>query len=164
MDPAGFVTARGIPGQCGPCGGVGTRDEAKADEHLEAVADTHDESAAIDESREGVAQTVADLVGEDATAGDVVAVAEAAGDRDDLEPVEGCRGFDESFDVRGVSRRAGLLPGEGGLLFAVNAGGPDDEDAYLCHGGIVPTERWDARPGDAAFFDSRRRASDNSGV
>ncbi len=70
----------------GPCSGSGSSRSARLDQHLEPVADAQDQLAGVLESRQALGQMVLDLVGQDASGGHVVAVAETAGDAEDLEP------------------------------------------------------------------------------
>ena len=66
----------------------GLGEEFGFDEDLEAVAYSEDDFLAVDELVEVVGEVMDDLVGEDFTGGDVVAVTEAAGDGEDLVVVE----------------------------------------------------------------------------
>src|SRR5207248_752698 len=63
----------------------GAGQKVSLDQHLKAVADSDDRLARVDEVANRVAQVMHDLVGEDATCGDVVAVTESAGDGENLK-------------------------------------------------------------------------------
>jgi len=80
--------------------------QAALDEHLEPVADAQDELAGGDEVVERLGEAVEHLVGEDLAGGHVVAVAEPAGDQEELEAVEFGGGFHESVDVDAFGREA----------------------------------------------------------
>ena len=81
----------------------------------------------LDEPVERVGEVVADLVGEDPARGDVVAVAEAAGNGQELVVVHKRRAFEDFVDVAILDGGAGELEGVGGFLVAVRAGGPQDQ-------------------------------------
>lgn len=109
-----------------------------ADEDLKAVADSQNGAAAGDELAKVVTQVVDELVAEDFSAGDVIAITEAAGDGEDLKLGEEPRLLDEAIDVRGLDGRASVSPGEGGFLVAVDAGGAENKDTEsAAHGGSV---------------------------
>src|SRR5436309_1558313 len=82
------VGGGGVPVDWVDAGGW-SGEEAGFDEDLEAVADAEDEFSVFDELCEGFFEVVDDLVGEDFSGGDVVAVGEASGDAEDLVVVEG---------------------------------------------------------------------------
>ena len=73
------------------------------------------------------------LVAEDSAGAQVVAVAESAGDAEDLELLEERGLFQQPVDVQGFGLRAGLLEGEGGFGVAVGAGGAEDQDVGRGH-------------------------------
>src|SRR5262249_22291653 len=53
--------------------------------YLESIADANDRLAALEKLADRLAQVMGDLIGKYATRGDVVAVAEASGDRENLK-------------------------------------------------------------------------------
>ena len=69
-----------------PCRVVAV-EQAALDEHLKAVADAEDQLAGVAKRGERVGQVMPQLVAEDAARGQVVAVAEPAGEAEDLELV-----------------------------------------------------------------------------
>ena len=78
---------------------------------------------------------VGDLVGEDLAGGDVVAVAEAAGEGEDLVILQPQPVAQEAVDVHAFSVGAGQVERMGGFEIAVGAGGAKDQRAGL-HAGI----------------------------
>ena len=68
------------------------------------------------------------LVAEDSAGAQVVAVAESAGNAEDLELLEERGLFQKPVDVQGFGLCAGLLEGEGRFGVAVGAGGAKDQD------------------------------------
>ncbi len=140
FDPAVFKFTLGVVGKGGGVPvvggelGHGAREESGLDEDLEAVADAEDELAVVDELSEGGFEVVNELVGEDFTGGDVVAVGEAAGKGEDLVIGEAGGVLEEGVDVEGVdgnifSTAAGEGEGVGEFAVAVGAGGAKEEDA-----------------------------------
>lgn len=77
----------------------GAREEVGLNQNLESVADADDGFTGFDESAEGVAEVVDELVGEDFAGGDVVAVAKAAGEGEDFKLIEGCGFFENAIDM-----------------------------------------------------------------
>ena len=73
-------------------------------------------------------QVVPHLHGEDLPGGHVVAVAEAAGDAEDLEVGQQGRLLQHAVDVQRLRLGAGQLEGPGGLLVAIGARGAEDQD------------------------------------
>ena len=136
VDPAVDESARGVPGERGalPCRVVAV-EQAALDEHLEAVADAEDQLAGVAERGERVGQVMAELVGEDAARGHVVAVAEPAGDAEDLVLVGELRASSQRLRWT-MSAAPPALEGERGFAVAVGAGSTEDKDAGG-HGGRV---------------------------
>jgi len=93
---------------------------------------------------------VDDLVGEDAAGGDVVAVAEAARDRQDLVPIQQGWLGEQLINVYELAGGSGLFEGERGFAVAVGAGGTEDEGSGLHR---VP----DSRAGQATVKESLAR-------
>ena len=99
-----------------------------------------DRPAGLDEPLERIAEVVHDLVGQDPPRGDVVAVAEAAGDGQDLVTVRCRSGFSQdSVDVHALGRAPGQFEGVGGFPVAVGAGGAEDEGLGLHRRVILST-------------------------
>ena len=107
--------------------------QARLQEHLEAVADAEHEAAAIAKAQQGVGQPGADFEGEDAAAGDVVAVGKASRDAEDLEVVGRRRLLGECPHVHPPGEAAGAFEGERRFMVAVGAGGTQDEGAGREH-------------------------------
>ena len=68
----------------GPAASFG-QEQLRLQQDLKAVADAEDQLAGVAERGERVGQVMPNLIAEDAAGGDVVAVAEAAGEAEDLE-------------------------------------------------------------------------------
>ena len=83
----------------------------------------------VAELPQGVAEEVAELVGEDLAGRHVVAVGEAAGNDEDLIAMQQGRLLAEAVDVDALGDGAGSLEGELGLAVAVGAGRAQDQDA-----------------------------------
>jgi hypothetical protein len=129
-DPLGHETAGGIVGQRARLS-AGTREQAGFDQDLKAIADADDRLAILDELTQGVGEVVNKLVGKDPAGGDVVAVAEAAGDGQELETVELLWVGEEGIEVKALGDGAGELERVGGFQVAVGAGGSEDQRAGL---------------------------------
>ena len=122
-NPAIFEFAGVVAGERGGgAGGVAGEQQVGLDQDLEAVADAEDQLAGVAERLQCVGQMMADLVAEDAAGGDVVAVAEAAGEAEDLEVGEFLRSFENAVDVEPLRRAAGQLEGVRSLFVAIGAG------------------------------------------
>jgi hypothetical protein len=109
----------------------GARQQLRLDQHLEPVADADHRPARLDEAAQRVRQVVRDLVGEDAPGGDVVAIAEAAGDGEQLVGVKQAGVLQQAVDVHQLRGRPGPLEGVNGLAVAVGAGRAEDEGLRL---------------------------------
>src|SRR5208282_6333239 len=82
-NPAVDETAAVVVGEGGGLSGSageGAGEKIGFDQDLEAVADSDDRFSGFDETAEIVGKMVDDLIGKDFSGGDVVAVAEAAGE------------------------------------------------------------------------------------
>jgi hypothetical protein len=75
------------------------------DQHLKAVANADHRLLGVDELAQRLAQVVGDLVGEDLASGNVVAVAEPAGDGEDLVNRAASPGFRATGSGGRVRRR-----------------------------------------------------------
>lgn len=84
---------------------VGDKD-TRLDENLEAVADTKDQLAGVTEVVDRVEKTTANLRRENASSGDIVAVAEPAGEAHNLESIDDRRIFQDTINVNPFRRRA----------------------------------------------------------
>ena len=74
------------------------------------------------------------LVRQDPPGRHVVAVAEPAGDAEDLKLVEQIGFIQQPVDVQQLDLAAGLCESKRGFLVAVRAGGSENEDVRLGHG------------------------------
>lgn len=163
--PAVFVSAGCVQGQGRANAAVVARQKAHADENLEAVADPEDESAALDEGAELVAEMMIELIRKELAAGDVVAVAEAAGDGEELIAIEGIRRGDELLDVNEVAIGPGALPREDSFLVAVDAGSAEDNDAGPSHAeSLASTPVMSRSMILSRRFDGESGGPDNRGV
>ena len=79
--------------------GEGAGEQVGFDQNLESVADSDDGFAGLDEAAYGVAEVMGDLIGQDFAGGDVVAVAESAGESEDLAIREDGRGCQDAVDM-----------------------------------------------------------------
>ncbi len=124
-DPAVLEAARVVPGERGRRAELFVRlqQNARFDQHLEAVADAQDQFAVGLEAGHFRAEVVLEVVAQDAAGGHVVAVAEAAGDAEDLELPETYGLAEQRVDVQRLGCSAGLPEGEGGFLIAIGARG-----------------------------------------
>ena len=138
------------------------------EQDLEAVADAEDELVRVQEPPERVAERAGQVPGEDHAGPEVVAVAEPAGDAEDLVAVERVRLLQHAEQVLAVADGPGGGEGAGGLLVAVGARGADDQDAGRGQGGgrkgeggrtCSVTVRDDVHPGHARREPSRRCCS-----
>ncbi len=109
------------------------RQEAAPDQDLEAVADPQDQAATVVEAAQGVAQDGAEPGREDPAGAQVVAVGEAARDRQDLESIERIGRLEQPADVPGLDLGPGPLPGGRRLLVAVGSGRSQDDRAWSSH-------------------------------
>ena len=76
-----------------------------------------------------IAQMVGDLIRQDFSRGNIVAVAEAPGKRQDLEIMHNAGVFQQPIDMHKFRRCAGPFKGMGGFAVAVGAGGAEDENS-----------------------------------
>ncbi len=112
---------------------VGLQEQPGPEKCLKAIADAEDELVAVAERAEGVVEKHPQLVGQNLSAGHIVAVREAAGDYQDLVLVEQPRVFAQAVDVDPFGGGAGLLEGELRFSVAVGAGCSEDQNAWLGH-------------------------------
>lgn len=134
---------------------------------MEAVAEPEDCAAAIDEFTEGIAEVLNELVGEDLSAGDVIAVTEPAGNGQDLIIGEEPRALDKTINVCGIGECTGLLPGVSGLFIAIDSRGAKHEDADVAaHGKSVADSGGEGMSGrgicDLWFFDLALKGFENT--
>src|SRR4029453_6094423 len=113
-------------------GAIG-QEHAALDQDLKAVADPQDQLAGVLESEQRVSQVMPHLIAEDAAGADVVAIAEAAWDAQNLILRSEPRIFEQGIQVHRVGSCTGRLEGERRFAVAVGAGGTEDEDVGL-HG------------------------------
>ena len=121
---AGRVVGEACPGSARSRIG---EQEARLQEHLKAVADAEDEAAAIAKCREAVGEPRPQFQRKDPSAGDVVAVGEAAGDAEDLKVVGERRLPRQGMNVHAAGDRAGPLEGMCRFVVAVGARCPQDQ-------------------------------------
>jgi hypothetical protein len=76
------------------------------------------------------------LMPQDAAGSEVVAIAEAAGDAEDLELGELVRLAQQGLDMEHLGLGAGCSEGERGVAVAIGAGGSKAKDAGLRHGNL----------------------------
>ncbi len=112
---------------------IGVQQGRRLHQHLKSVADAEHQFAVSLESGKLFGKMVLDLVAEDSARPQIVAVAEPAGDAEDLEPLEEGRILQQSIDVQGFGFRAGPLKSKRGFRVAIRAGGAKDQDVRLGH-------------------------------
>ena len=100
--------------------------QAGLQEHLEAVADAEDQTAAVAELCQGVGKPRLQFDRENPPAGDVVAVGEPARDAEDLEVVGKRRLLCQGMHVHPAGDRAGPLEGVRRFMVTVGARCPQD--------------------------------------
>ena len=120
----GDLLGRGLIG--GPLV-IGAGQESELDEDLETVADADHGHSPLDGSAEGRVEALPGFHGEDAARGDVIAVAETAGEPDEIKLVELCGVFDKLVEVNQLYLGTGHGKGAGELLLAVGTGGSDHD-------------------------------------
>ncbi len=96
---------------------------------LETIADSDHRLALLDEPVKRIRQVVDDLIRKDPPGGDIVAVAEPAGDREKLELIQHSGILDESVEVKELSFCAGKFKGVGGFSVTVGACGSEDQSS-----------------------------------
>ena len=95
---------------------------------MKTVADAENKLAVGDELVEGGFEMVDELVGEDFSGGDVVAVGEAAGEGEDLVLLEEGGVLEGFVDVEEIDIAADEFEGVGEFDIGVGAGGAEEED------------------------------------
>ena len=123
MRPAGLESTGGIVSQSRERPVLVRRNEqAGFEQYLEAVADADDQLLGVAKLAEGVAEKGGQFNGQDLAGGNIVAVGEPAGDRQDVEFAEQLRVLAEAPDVNALGPSTGALESELRLLVAVRAG------------------------------------------
>jgi hypothetical protein len=87
---------------------------------LKSIANSQDQSAAFDEAVQRIGEPLEQAPGQDATGGNIIAVAESARNGQDGELIEQPRLGDQRANVDDLRSAAGLLPGVRGFVFAVD--------------------------------------------
>src|SRR6185436_11320067 len=124
----------------------------------EAVADADRDAAPRDQLDDLGSGLVRELEAHHLARQDVVAVGEAARDREDLVVGELRRPLEERLQRQDGRRRAALLEREGGLGVAVGAGGAEDEGARSGHPSSSPVRNARVRSGSPTCSSGRRPA------
>lgn len=76
---------------------------------------------------------MADLVTQNATGSEVIAVTEPAGQTQDLKTARALRRIQQFIDMFADGRRAGLLERKGRFVIAIGTGGSQDQDLRFWH-------------------------------
>jgi hypothetical protein len=76
---------------------------------------------------------MANLVSENTPGGNVVAIAEPAGQAQNLKLLDQARHLEQPIDMQPFGFAASALESEGGFTIAIGAGGPQYKDAWLRH-------------------------------
>ena len=121
FDPAILETLAVIPRKRRERLTVHRDEETGLDEDLESVADAQHEFTGIAEFLQLVRQIVEQLAGKNASGGNIVAVAESAGEAEDLKFLEERRIFEKSVHVDPFRRRACFFKGVSGFQITVRA-------------------------------------------
>lgn len=153
-DPAIGVSAVAVPcerdvGFEATFGGPGdsaAHQQAGFEDGLEAVADAEHEFVGGEELPDGIVELSAELTGEDDAGTEVISVAEAAGDAEDLEIRESCGIFEQSVEVQSFGPGTGEFEGPGGFDVAVGAWSAENADV----GGGHRVYRRESGAGNAA--------------
>ena len=134
MHPAIDQSPSVVVGQgCRLAGSPGqrTREQIRLHEHLESVANSDDRLGRFDESPQGIAEVVDDLICQYFSSSNVVAVAESAGNRQDLELFQQRWVFQNAINVNELRFRTGELKRVGGFGVAIDACGAEDQGRGL---------------------------------
>src|SRR5262249_37600531 len=140
-DPTALEMAGVVAGDCRGAELRVTGEQAGLDKDLEAVADAQGQAAPVAEPEQGIAEGRAEPDGQDAAGAEVGAERESAGDRQDLEAIEGPGLLDDPANVPGLHLGAGERPRGGRLLVAVDAGGAEDQGTWRGHWVHFPEAR-----------------------
>ena len=103
MHPAAEEPAAIVVGQCAALASHSpdtAGQQIRFDEHLKSVADPQDRLAGRDELVERLGEAMGDSIGENAAGGDVVAVAESAGNREQLVIVQRLAVFQKAIQMQ----------------------------------------------------------------
>ena len=109
------------------------RQQVRLHQHLKSVADPDDRLSRRDELGQGIAKMVGQLVRQDLARGDVIAVAEPAGDRQNLRLLEALRRVDQRLQVQRNALSAGQLKCMGGLDIAIGPSRAKDQGLRAHH-------------------------------
>lgn len=135
-DPAIGVASVAVPGEgdfgfeAADVGGfdAATHEQSGFEDGLEAVADSQHQFISGEELSDGVIQLSAELPGEDDAGAEVIAVAETAGDAEDLKFGESGRVFQQSVEMQPFGLCPGQFESPGCFDVAVGAGCAEDAD------------------------------------
>ena len=137
VDPAVFKPTRLIPSErCGRAdlSIVVEQDAGRFDQDLKAVANSENQFSSGFKFGQLFGEVVANLVAQYASRRKIVAIAEAAGDDEDLKLAKASGIFEQSVDMNSLGRRARPLEGERRLDVAISAGRTENKNTWK-HGG-----------------------------
>jgi len=101
---------------------------------LEAVANTEDQFFLVPKDAKLLTQEYAELIGQDFSGGDVIAITEASGNDEDLIIVEQRWRFPKSIDMQKISLSAGSFESEMSFGVAIGSWGTQNKNAWFGHG------------------------------
>jgi hypothetical protein len=112
-------------------------EDSEAHHDLKAVADAEDQSVFASKGFDGIGKMNAKLRCQNASGSDVVAVAEPAGETENLKIVSEDWSFDKLLNVDRNRLGPGQLERVGCFNIAIRSRGTEDENARLCHVGML---------------------------
>ena len=91
---------------------------------LKPIADADDRFSGLNKQAQWLGQMMPHLIGQNSPGGDVIAVAETTGNRQELKLLKDGRILQQPVHVNQFRRRPGLLKGKNGLAIAVDSRRP----------------------------------------
>jgi len=155
--PAIGISTVAVPCECdfgfestfGGAGDTAAHQQSGFEDGLEAIADAEDQFVGREELTDGIVELSAKLAGEDNSGSEVITVAEAAGNAEDLKIGESGGIFEQSVEVQAFGFGTCEFEGPCGFDVAVGAWGAENADIGSCHGGVY---RRESEAGGAAGF------------
>ncbi|MEY4186997.1 MAG: hypothetical protein RIT02_2031 [Planctomycetota bacterium] len=159
--PAIGISTVAVPCECdfgfestfGGAGDTAAHQQSGFEDGLEAIADAEDQFVGREELTDGIVELSAKLAGEDNAGSEVITVAEATGNAEDLEIGESGGIFEQSVEVQAFGFGTCEFEGPCGFDVAVGAWGAENADFGSCHGGCtVESRKRAARRGSNRFW------------
>jgi hypothetical protein len=135
VHPAVDELTRIVMSQCclGTSIGSGGEKQPCLQEHLEPIANPQNQTATFVKPPQGIAESLAQLKGQDPAAGDVVTVGEATRNTEDLKVIQNSRTFGKATNMHATTNPAGPLKGMSRLMVTVGSGATKDKSAGREH-------------------------------